>query len=125
MRRPAKRDWPRPRVSCETISLRPEYPEPYYNLGTALLAQKRYDEAEAALKTFMTLSPARDVGPERLGLLYLVQARYAEALPLLRQAARMRGSGFPPPAAAEAQLKRVSGVSRKRPRPSASCAPAA
>ena len=82
----------------ETIRLRPEYAEPYYNLGTALLVRKRYDEAEAALKTFMALAPARDVGPERLGLLYLVQGRYAEALPLLRQAARVRGSALPPAA---------------------------
>jgi tetratricopeptide (TPR) repeat protein len=94
----------------ETIKLRPEYAEPYYNLGTALLVQKRYAEAEAALKTFMALAPARDVGPERLGLLYLVQGRYADALPLLRQAARMRGSGSPPPGGGDSQLADALGL---------------
>ncbi|HET8578507.1 MAG TPA: tetratricopeptide repeat protein [Methylomirabilota bacterium] len=75
----------------EAIRLKPDYAEAYYNLGTALLVQKRYDEAEVALRAFVRLAPARAVGPERLGVLYLVQGRYAEAMPLLHQAAIMRG----------------------------------
>ncbi|HLF47763.1 MAG TPA: hypothetical protein VJA45_00195 [Methylomirabilota bacterium] len=82
----------------EAIRLRTDYAEPYYNLGTALLVERRYEDAEAALRTFVRLAPARDVGPERLGLLSLVRGRYAEALPLLRQAAQMRGAASSPPA---------------------------
>jgi tetratricopeptide (TPR) repeat protein len=98
------------RLLRDAIRLKPDYAEPYYNLGTALLVQKRYGEAELALRVFVRLAPARAVGPERLGLLYLVQGRYAEALPHLRQAALMRGGAVPPAGAGEPGLTEALGL---------------
>ena len=68
------------------IALRPDMPDAYFNLGTALSVQGRYREAEPPLRTYMELVPYAPAGPERLGLLYLVQHRYDTALPLLRAA---------------------------------------
>jgi len=68
------------------IALRPDLPEPYFNLGTALIVQGRYAEAEAPLRNYMERAPWAAVGPERLGRLYLLQSRYEEAIPLLRTA---------------------------------------
>ena len=68
------------------IALRPDLPDAYFNLGTALAVQGRYREAEPPLRTYMELVPYTPAGPERLGLLYLVQHRYDTALPLLRAA---------------------------------------
>ena len=55
-------------------------------MGTALSVQGRYREAERPLCTYMELVPYAPAGPERLGLLYLIQHRYDTALPLLRAA---------------------------------------
>jgi protein O-mannosyl-transferase len=68
------------------IALRPDLPDAYFNLGTALSVQGRYREAEAPLRAYMEMVPHVPAGPERLGLLYLVQRRYDTALPLLRAA---------------------------------------
>ena len=68
------------------IALRPDLPDAYFNLGTALSVQGRYREAEPPLRTYMELVPYAPAGPERLGLLYLIQHRYDTALPLLRAA---------------------------------------
>jgi len=68
------------------IALRPEIPEPYFNLGTALALQGRYAEAEGPLRAYMERVPEAAAGPERLGLLYLVDGRYGAAIPLLRNA---------------------------------------
>ncbi len=68
------------------IVLRPDLPDAYFNLGTALSVQDRYSEAERPLRTYMELVPYAPAGPERLGLLYLIQHRYDTALPLLRAA---------------------------------------
>lgn len=68
------------------IALRPDLPDAYYNLGTALVLQGRYREAEAPLREYMTRVPGAASGPERLGLVYLLEGRHAEAVPLLRTA---------------------------------------
>jgi hypothetical protein len=68
------------------IALRPDLPDAYYNLGTALVLQGRFREAEAPLREYMTRVPEAGSGPERLGLVYLVEGRHAEAVPLLRSA---------------------------------------
>ena len=68
------------------IALRPDLPDAYYNLGTALVLQARYREAEAPLREYMTRMPGAAAGPERLGLVYLLEGRHAEAVPLLRSA---------------------------------------
>src|SRR5689334_20425809 len=50
------------------------------------LARGRYAEAEATLRTYVELAPALGQGPARLALVYLVQGRTADAIPLLRRA---------------------------------------
>jgi tetratricopeptide (TPR) repeat protein len=68
------------------IALRPDLPDAYFNLGTALVLQGRYADAEAPLRAYMERVPEVAAGPERLGLLYLVDSRYDTAIPLLRKA---------------------------------------
>ena len=68
------------------IALRPDLPDAYFNLGTALVIQGRFPEAEAPLRSYMERVPHAAAGPERLGLMYLLEGRYAEAIPLLRNA---------------------------------------
>ncbi|HSE02868.1 MAG TPA: tetratricopeptide repeat protein [Methylomirabilota bacterium] len=68
------------------IDLRPDLPEAYFNLGTALVLQGRYAEAEGPLRAYMDRVPRAASGPERLGLVYLLQKRHEEAIPLLRNA---------------------------------------
>ena len=68
------------------IGLRPDLPDAYYNLGTALVLQGRYAEAEIPLREYMTRVPGAATGPERLGLVYLLEGRHVEAVPLLRSA---------------------------------------
>jgi len=68
------------------IALRPDLPDAYYNLGTALVLQGRYAEAEAPLRSYMERAPWSASGPERLGLVYLLERRYEAAVPLLRSA---------------------------------------
>jgi tetratricopeptide (TPR) repeat protein len=72
------------------IALRPDLPDAYYNLGTALALQGRYVEAEAPLRTYLERVPASASGAERLGLVYLLQRRYEPAVPLLRTAFVLR-----------------------------------
>ena len=68
------------------IALRPDLPDAYYNLGTALALQGRYAEAEVPLRTYLERVPSSASGAERLGLAYLLQRRYEPAVPLLRTA---------------------------------------
>jgi protein O-mannosyl-transferase len=68
------------------IALRPDLPEAHFNLGTALVLQGRYAEAEAPLRDYMERVPQAASGPERLGLVYLLESRYEAAIPLLRSA---------------------------------------
>jgi len=70
------------------IALRPDLPNAYINLGTALIIQGRYAEAEAPLLRYIERAPGVPLGPERLGHAYLLQKRYADAIPLLRTAFR-------------------------------------
>ena len=66
------------------IALRPDLPDAYHNLGTALVLQGRYAEAESPLRGYMERAPWSASGPERLGLVYLLEGRYEVAVPLLR-----------------------------------------
>ena len=68
------------------IGLRPDRPHAYFNLGTALIVQGRYAEAETPLRNYMDRIPRSAIGPERLGRAYLLQRRYEAAIPLLRTA---------------------------------------
>jgi hypothetical protein len=68
------------------IALRPDLPDAYFNLGTALAVQGRYAEAAVPMRTYMERVPHSAAGPERLGLVYLLEGRYETAAPLLREA---------------------------------------
>jgi hypothetical protein len=68
------------------IALRPDLPDAYFNLGTALVLQGRYADAEVPLRSYMELTPGAASGPERLGLVYLLEGRHEAAVPLLRSA---------------------------------------
>ena len=74
------------------LTLRPEHADAYLNLGTVALMRRRYAEAEPALREYMRLRPNAPAGPERLALLYLVQGRSDEAIPLLHHARGMRAA---------------------------------
>ena len=68
------------------IALRPDRPHAYFNLGTALLVQGRYGEAESPLRSYIERVPRSAIGPERLGRAYLLQHRFDAAIPPLRTA---------------------------------------
>jgi tetratricopeptide (TPR) repeat protein len=72
------------------IALRPDLPDAYFNLGTALVLQGRYAEAAEPLRSYMERMPRSASGPERLGLAYLLDGRYEAAAPLLREALRRK-----------------------------------
>lgn len=74
----------------QAVALRPEYTLGHLNLGTVALLRGRYVEAEAALRSYVRRQPDAHDGAERLAVLYLVQGRSDEAIPLLRRA---RGIG--------------------------------
>jgi protein O-mannosyl-transferase len=68
------------------LALRPSLADAHFNLGTALAAQHRYDEADRALRAYMQHAPWDPAGPWRLGLLRLVQSKPDDAVPLFRTA---------------------------------------
>jgi Flp pilus assembly protein TadD len=74
------------------IALRPTLPFSHSILGTILLVRGQLAEAEASLRTYMRLAPGEAQGPARLALVYLLQDRPAEAVPLLLRA-RQLGAG--------------------------------
>jgi Flp pilus assembly protein TadD len=78
------------------IALRPSLPLPHFILGTIHLVRGQYAEAEASLKTYMRLAPGEWGGPARLALVYLVQDRVAEAVPLLHRARELGPRARPP-----------------------------
>jgi len=83
----------------QAVALRPEHGVTHLNLGTVSLLRKRYVEAEAALREYRRLQPDAPDGAERLAVLYLVQGRSDEAIPLLR-----RARGLSQPASARNDL---------------------
>jgi hypothetical protein len=66
------------------IALRPDLPDAYYNLGSALVLQGRYREAEVPLREYMTRVPGAASRPQRL--VYLLEGRDTETVPPLRRA---------------------------------------
>ncbi len=68
------------------VALRPTYALSHLNLGSVALLRGRYVEAEGALRSYVARQPDAPDGAERLAVLYLVQGRSDEALPLLRRA---------------------------------------
>ena len=74
------------------VGLRPAYALSHLNLGTVALLRGRYVEAEVALRSYVARQPHASDGAERLAVLYLVQGRSGEAIPLLRRAGGIRRS---------------------------------
>jgi Flp pilus assembly protein TadD len=70
----------------QAVELRPTYTLSHLNLGTVALLRGRYVEAEVALRSYVARQPYAPDGAERLAVLYLVQGRSDEAIPLLRRA---------------------------------------
>jgi Flp pilus assembly protein TadD len=68
------------------IALKPAYDSSYNTLGTILASRHEDLGAEAAFQHAMRLAPDRIVSTANLGALYARNGRYAEALPLLRNA---------------------------------------
>jgi len=79
----------------QAVALRPEYALGHLNLGTVALLRGRYVEAEAALRSYVRRQPDAPDGAERLAVLYLVQGRSDEAIPLLRRARGISQSDGP------------------------------
>ena len=77
------------------VTLSPDHAEAYLNLGTVSLIRRHYAEAEPALREYMRLRPEARAGPERLAVLYLVQGRAGEAIPLLRRAQSTSSADVP------------------------------
>ena len=75
-------------------ALCPDLRQVHFNLGTALMIEGRYSEAEAPLRRYLERAPKDGTGPQRLGHLYVLQKRYEEAIPLLRTA-RIQGQDMP------------------------------
>jgi Flp pilus assembly protein TadD len=83
------------------IELRPDSPNPYFNLGNLFLVRKQYDKAEDAFRRYGELWPFSGKGAGRLGLLDILRGRYAEAIPLLERARGVQArpdAGLSPPA---------------------------
>jgi hypothetical protein len=72
------------------IALRPDLPDAYFNLASALVLQERYREAEEPLRSYTARAPENAAEAERLGLQYLRQMRYEAAIPFLRTAMGQR-----------------------------------
>jgi protein O-mannosyl-transferase len=67
----------------DSIRLRPERAGSYHALALDLAFQRRFDEAEVALRQFMDRDPGSPEGPGRLGMIRVDQKRYGEAIPYL------------------------------------------
>ena len=88
----ARRASTRPRrTSPPRIALRPMLPLPHYTLGSMRLARGQSADAERSLKIYIQLAPGMGQGPARLALIYLVEGRTADAVPLLRRARQLDG----------------------------------
>jgi Flp pilus assembly protein TadD len=97
------------------ITLRPDNPIPYFNLGTLLSVRARYGEADAALRKYLELRPGAPSGLARLGLLYLLQGRLEEAVPLLQRARGLPAGSRSAPGAAAPSLARAIGLAEDDP----------
>lgn len=91
----------------QAVTLRPTYALSHLNLGTVALLRGRYGEAEVALRSYVARQPDAPDGAERLAVLYLVQGRSDEAIPLLR-----RARGIPRPDGARDDLTAAADLIR-------------
>jgi tetratricopeptide (TPR) repeat protein len=64
----------------------------YYEAGEQALAQSRYPDAERAFEKLRQLSPQTPEVYGRLGLAYFQEGKFGEAVPVLRQALKLKPS---------------------------------
>jgi tetratricopeptide (TPR) repeat protein len=69
----------------EAIRLKPNFPEAHYNLGVALMNQRKWPEAEVACKEAIRLQPTHAEAHCNLGHALRDQGRFSEALQSLRR----------------------------------------
>jgi Flp pilus assembly protein TadD len=72
-----------------SAAIKPQSASAYYNLGTALAATARLDEAAAALRQALKIDPRSAAAYANLGAVVLQQGRVAEAVNHLEDAVRL------------------------------------
>jgi serine/threonine-protein kinase len=82
------------RLYRKAIELSPDSHLPYRNLGGVLTSLGRNQEAETMLLKAMSLNPTARAA-SNLGTLYMLERRYAEAVPIMEQAADMAVKEYP------------------------------
>ncbi len=73
----------------EAIRLQPSLFGAHYHLGRALLLQKRFPEAIAAMQQAKEISPDSIAGDSGIAQVYLAQGKYDSAIALLQKTPRM------------------------------------
>lgn len=81
--------------SRQALALRPQEADALNNLGSALAAQDRLQEAETAFRAALALAPQTALFHSNLGGNLVLQGRLDEAVTRLRQAIALDGSGNP------------------------------
>ncbi len=66
--------------------LKPEQPNPHDSLGEILMMSGRFDEAEAAFRRALSVSPSFTIAWEGVGLTYVYRGKWAEAIDALERA---------------------------------------
>ena len=82
------------RLYRKAIELSPDSHLPYRNLGGVLTSLGRNQEAETMLQKAMSLNPTARAA-SNLGTLYMLERRYAAAVPIMEQAADLAVKEYP------------------------------
>jgi tetratricopeptide (TPR) repeat protein len=75
---------------CLTATTLAAQAQQYYQEGERALAEKRYDEAAKAYENLRQLDPGSAEVHARLGLIYFQQGQFTQAVPVLRQALKLK-----------------------------------
>ncbi|MEI6045205.1 MAG: tetratricopeptide repeat protein [Chloroflexota bacterium] len=93
-----KEQWPQAeQVFRQLIELGNDLPQPWFNLGMALVMQKRYDEGEAALKRALEIDPD-----------YTLARHNLEQLPEVRRTGVIKSAGIHEPLKAAGVKPRIA-----------------
>lgn len=79
----------------KALRITPEFPEAELQLGNALLALGRVDEAETAFRKAIDLRNDWSLAIASLGSVLVTKERFTEAAPLLARAIELDGQNFP------------------------------
>jgi eukaryotic-like serine/threonine-protein kinase len=82
------------KAAREALRLEPNFYNPYYHLGRALILQKRYAEAIAAFQRQKELDPPSTFPDLGLGQAYLAQGEYDKAEAAMSKAMRPSGLNY-------------------------------